>query len=415
MVKKWRFNYLLYPIIIIFISLMSYEWIQTYKYSNRLHEYKNLFENNKYLISHIEEDTEDFFKSQKTASLKKINFIQMAICIFLMKFLFVLSFLNKSLRKKVENFNEKYKLFRCSFQSFTSEDLDILLKYSIVNTFFNIFLEILFNMNRNDKINFLLLVLHIIFNILGQYVLLITLNAIIVKFGKKVFIFALIILVLLISPIHINFFKNTQIFEFRNIDIHLLDKKIQNLIVSMGMETNIYKEVNPGETSNAFTILGFTSCKIYLLGRRILENKYISGTIAHELGHIKIGLKYRFLDWFCSRLLKGIMYLFIYFHLTTKIKSEKTSKMIIFVILVMIYNNFFKYSFVFLSVLIQQLEEFKADSFAHSEGFGISLIRVLCMINSSNWPLYNSKIFSMFFMSHPTLFERIENIERTNS
>ncbi|TBU10426.1 hypothetical protein CWI38_1769p0010, partial [Hamiltosporidium tvaerminnensis] len=203
MVKKWRFNYLLYPIIIIFISLMSYEWIQTYKYSNRLHEYKNLFENNKYLISHIEEDTEDFFKSQKTASLKKINFIQMAICIFLMKFLFVLSFLNKSLRKKVENFNEKYKLFRCSFQSFTSEDLNIILKYSIVNTFINIFLEILFKMQSN-KINFLLLILHIIFNILGQYVLLITLNAIIVKFGKKVFIFALIILVLLISPIHIN-------------------------------------------------------------------------------------------------------------------------------------------------------------------------------------------------------------------
>ena len=203
----------------------------------------------------------------------------------------------------------------------------------------------------------------------------------------------------------------------------LSDKKIVDIIKTLSNKTNfnitdvyVMDGSKRSKHSNAYFTGFYKSKRIVFFDTllEILTPKEVQAVLAHEIGHYKKNhiTKSMILSLFIS--LAG---LFLLFHVSTYaplfielgINPNSTSQLVIFFVLVLSPILYFLNP-IFSS--ISRKNEFEADNYAKEFSDKNDLITSLKKLYKENLTLIKtSPIYSQVYNSHPTVFERINNLE----
>lgn len=245
---------------------------------------------------------------------------------------------------------------------------------------------------------------------------------IIIKGGKYFYIFVeifVIILLFLFMWIYPNFIQ--PLFnKFKDLEEGDLKKQIFELANKVNFPlTKIYEmdESERSSHSNAY-LFGFGKNKRIVLYDTLIKNlkpNEIVGTLAHELGHWK---KWHsiFNFSFAFSYIFILFYLFQFFMNEEKIFisfgfEEKSVFIGLFIYFLMI--SVIMYFINFLQMFMTRHFEYQADNFACELGYGEDLKSALTKLTEENKSnLDPDPYFSMFNYTHPTLVERIKEINK---
>tara|TARA_X000001036_G_C20586790_1_gene769077 strand:+ start:31 stop:1260 length:1230 start_codon:yes stop_codon:yes gene_type:complete len=203
----------------------------------------------------------------------------------------------------------------------------------------------------------------------------------------------------------------------------LSDEKIIDIIKTLSNKTDfnitdvyVMDGSKRSKHSNAYFTGFYKSKRIVFFDTllEILTPKEVQAVLAHEIGHYKKNhiTKSMILSLFIS--LAG---LFLLFHVSTYaplfielgINPNSTSQLVIFFILVLSPILYFLNP-IFSS--ISRKNEFEADNYAKEFSDKNDLITSLKKLYKENLTLIKtSPIYSQVYNSHPTVFERINNLE----
>jgi len=203
----------------------------------------------------------------------------------------------------------------------------------------------------------------------------------------------------------------------------LSDEKIIDIIKTLSNKTDfnitdvyVMDGSKRSKHSNAYFTGFYKSKRIVFFDTllEILNPKEVQAVLAHEIGHYKKNhiTKSMILSLFIS--LAG---LFLLFHVSTYaplfielgINPNSTSQLVIFFILVLSPILYFLNP-IFSS--ISRKNEFEADNYAKEFSDKNDLITSLKKLYKENLTLIKtSPIYSQVYNSHPTVFERINNLE----
>ena len=203
----------------------------------------------------------------------------------------------------------------------------------------------------------------------------------------------------------------------------LSDEKIIDIIKTLSNKTDfnitdvyVMDGSKRSKHSNAYFTGFYKSKRIVFFDTllEILTPKEVQAVLAHEIGHYKKNhiTKSMILSLFIS--LAG---LFLLFHVSTYaplfielgINPNSTSQLVIFFILVLSPILYFLNP-IFSS--ISRKNEFEADNYAKEYSDKNDLITSLKKLYKENLTLIKtSPIYSQVYNSHPTVFERINNLE----
>ena len=245
---------------------------------------------------------------------------------------------------------------------------------------------------------------------------------IIIKGGKYFYIFVeifVIILLFLFMWIYPNFIQ--PLFnKFKDLEEGDLKKQIFELANRVNYPlTKIYEmdESERSSHSNAY-LFGFGKNKRIVLYDTLIKNlkpNEIVGTLAHELGHWK---KWHsiFNFSFAFSYIFILFYLFQFFMNEEKIFisfgfEEKSVFIGLFIYFLMI--SVIMYFINFLQMFMTRHFEYQADNFGCELGYGEELKSALTKLTEENKSnLDPDPYFSMFNYTHPTLVERIKEINK---
>ena len=146
-----------------------------------------------------------------------------------------------------------------------------------------------------------------------------------------------------------------------------------------------------------------------------LSPKEIVAVLAHEIGHYKHHDIYKNLIF--STLSVGI-YLFIFSFLadSTPLANAMGSDSPSLLLSIIAFGLLLTPVSLFLSPvlnLLSQKNEYNADNYAAANGLGEDLINALKKLTAKNFsPLTVHPLYAVFYYSHPTLLQRINNIKK---
>ena len=229
--------------------------------------------------------------------------------------------------------------------------------------------------------------------------------------------FIFIILSVYIYPTYISPIFN----KFDNLDDDVIKNEIRDLSIQTNFSiNNLYVMDKSKRTKhpNAY-FTGFRNNRrivFYDTLIDLLSPKEIKAVLAHEIGHYKhnhiiksliVTTAVIFVGMFClSSLINNAAYLEF-----LNLPMNKASQLIALVFTYQVISFFIEPFFSILS----RSNEYEADNFASKQVDKEHLVTSLIKLYKSNLSfLIPNKLYAMFYFSHPTILERINNLRRSD-
>tara|TARA_B100001996_G_scaffold382229_1_gene373500 strand:+ start:1179 stop:2312 length:1134 start_codon:yes stop_codon:yes gene_type:complete len=207
--------------------------------------------------------------------------------------------------------------------------------------------------------------------------------------------------------------------RFKRLDNNTLSESINELTIKTDFPiTDLYVMDGSKRSShsNAYFTGVFGKKRIVFFDTllKILDKNEIKSVLAHEIGHYKKKhvLKSTLLFSFLSLIFLFIFYNFLLVVFANNINTYAISSSSIAILFILISPML---SFFLMPLLssYSRKNEFEADDYAKSFTNYKDLISSLLKLYKGNLSLIkSSKLYSIFYYSHPSVFDRISNLEK---
>ncbi|KAF7683106.1 CAAX prenyl protease 1 [Astathelohania contejeani] len=198
----------------------------------------------------------------------------------------------------------------------------------------------------------------------------------------------------------------------RQLDLSNFSESFKECARKLGYEKKIYIVNEKEKFNNAGVLLTLTGESIILIIGSIEKMKKleIESILFHEFGHVIDNTKIIYYMLIAAnQIWKAISFIFIYKLSKKFFRCKNMSHFTTFMILFTVFNTFFDPWMHFISNAYYQSREINADKFVYNYKRHLNLADALFNVAcNKDGVLYYSKLWGLFYQTHPSLYSRIE-------